>query len=190
LFENNAEVLPMFQDTSQFPWLAAISERWRAILDEARTVLPQFQEWGERHLYDNGWEVFGLSVAGRPLSENRAHCPVTSAAIDTVPGMVTGGFSLLRPGAHIKPHEGFSTPVLRCHLGLVVPDGCLFRVRSEVRPWREGEWLVFDDAHEHEAWNRSDAYRLVLLMDFLKPGVQVSPEERARMDAGFQAGLS
>ena len=37
--------------------------------------------------------------------------------------------------------------------------------------WREGECLVFDDAAEHEAWNRSGATRLVLLLDFLRPGV-------------------
>jgi aspartyl/asparaginyl beta-hydroxylase (cupin superfamily) len=180
----------MFQDVTRFPYLSTIADQWRDICDEARAVLPQFQEWGERHLYDKGWEVFGLSVANRPVPDNRVRCPITSAAVDLVPGMVTAGFSLLRPGAHIKPHEGFSTPVYRCHLGLVIPDGCLFRVRADTRPWKEGEWLVFDDAHEHEAWNRSDSYRLVLLMDFLKPGVAVTAEERARMVAGFQAGLS
>lgn len=42
---------------------------------------------------------------------------------------------------------------------------------DEIRPWREGECLVFDDTAEHEAWNRSDRMRTVLLLDVLRPGV-------------------
>jgi beta-hydroxylase len=29
---------------------------------------------------------------------------------------------------------------------------------------------VFDDTVEHEAWNRSEKNRIVLLLDFLRPG--------------------
>jgi ornithine lipid ester-linked acyl 2-hydroxylase len=45
------------------------------------------------------------------------------------------------------------------------------RVGDEVRAWQGGECLVFDDTTEHEAWNRSNADRLVLLLDFLRPGI-------------------
>ncbi|MFM8275542.1 MAG: aspartyl/asparaginyl beta-hydroxylase domain-containing protein, partial [Cyanobium sp.] len=49
---------------------------------------------------------------------------------------------------------------------LIVPESCGLRVASEVRSWREGECLVFDDTAEHEAWNRSSRTRVVLLLDF------------------------
>jgi aspartyl/asparaginyl beta-hydroxylase (cupin superfamily) len=45
------------------------------------------------------------------------------------------------------------------------------RVGSETRSLREGECLIFDDTVEHEAWNRAGHTRVVLLFDFLRPGV-------------------
>ena len=82
------------------------------------------------------------------------------------------GFSRLAPGAHIVPHrgyEGYSGYVLRLHLGLDVPAGCGIRVGTETKGWQEGKCLVFDDSFEHEAWNRGDRTRTVLLCDFLNP---------------------
>ena len=81
-------------------------------------------------------------------------------------------FSRLAPGAHIVPHcgyEGYSGYVLRLHLALDVPPGCAIRVGTETRSWQEGKCLVFDDSFEHEAWNRGDRTRTVLLCDFLNP---------------------
>ncbi|HXU80612.1 MAG TPA: aspartyl/asparaginyl beta-hydroxylase domain-containing protein, partial [Polyangia bacterium] len=75
------------------------------------------------------------------------------------------------PGTHIKPHVGWVRTVYRLHLGLVVPPDCALRVGAETTPWREGACLVFDDTVEHEAWNRSGQDRVVLLLDFLRPGV-------------------
>jgi aspartyl/asparaginyl beta-hydroxylase (cupin superfamily) len=77
----------------------------------------------------------------------------------------------MAPGTHIKPHVGWVRTVYRLHMGLVVPPDCALRVGAETRSWREGECLVFDDTVEHEAWNRSGDTRVVLLLDFLRPGV-------------------
>jgi hypothetical protein len=62
--------------------------------------------------------------------------------------------------------------VWRCHLPLRVPaeaERCGLEVGGEVRHWREGEALVFCDAHRHRAWNDSDEPRLVLVFDVMKP---------------------
>ena len=85
----------------------------------------------------------------------------------------------MAPGSHIAPHHGWVTTVYRAHLGLVVPGKCALRVGDEVRSWQEGEVLVFDDTAEHEAWNRSDHTRTVLLFDFLRPGHQKSAPDEA-----------
>jgi beta-hydroxylase len=37
--------------------------------------------------------------------------------------------------------------------------------------------LIFDDTVEHEAWNDSDLPRGVLLLDFLRPGVEGAVED-------------
>ena len=35
--------------------------------------------------------------------------------------------------------------------------------------WREGELVMFDDTFLHEAWNRSNSVRIILLMDCWNP---------------------
>jgi aspartate beta-hydroxylase len=75
----------------------------------------------------------------------------------------------------------------------VAPEGCSFRVGSETRYWKVGEAWVFDDTIDHEAWNRSEAPRAILICDTWNP--LVPPDEReaiirvmAAFDA-FHAGL-
>jgi aspartyl/asparaginyl beta-hydroxylase (cupin superfamily) len=53
----------------------------------------------------------------------------------------------------------------------------LGRVGNETRPWREGEVVIFDDSIEHEAWNRSQQLRVVLLFDIWRP--ELTDKERA-----------
>lgn len=82
------------------------------------------------------------------------------------------GFSRLAPRTHIEPHVGWAASVYRLHLGLVVPPKCQLRVADQTKTWQEGRCLVFDDTVEHKAWNDSDSARGVLLLDFLRPGVE------------------
>jgi aspartyl/asparaginyl beta-hydroxylase (cupin superfamily) len=58
---------------------------------------------------------------------------------------------------------------LICHLPLIVPPGCRFRVGGEVREWEEGKLLIFDDTIEHEAWNDGPEDRVVLIFDIWRP---------------------
>jgi aspartyl/asparaginyl beta-hydroxylase (cupin superfamily) len=58
---------------------------------------------------------------------------------------------------------------LICHLPLLVPGQCTFRVGNELRDWHKGEAWLFDDTIEHEAWNRSDQDRAVLILDCWNP---------------------
>jgi aspartyl/asparaginyl beta-hydroxylase (cupin superfamily) len=81
-------------------------------------------------------------------------------------------FSILEPGKHLPPHRGPYNGVLRLHLGLIVPeprDQLGIRVENQLYRWREGEAVIFDDAYEHEAWNRTEHTRVVLFVDFIKP---------------------
>jgi len=52
---------------------------------------------------------------------------------------------------------------------LLVPRDCALNVGGEVHEWREGRAVVFDDTYEHEAWNRSDRTRVVLIFDIWNP---------------------
>lgn len=163
----------MFVDTDELDFVPALESAWRDIRDECLALSANtFEPWVQREMYGEGWSVYGLIAFGRRIDDALRTCPRTAAAIAEIPGVTTVGFSRLAPGTHIKPHIGWVKTVYRLHLGLVVPPDCALRVGDDVRPWREGECLVFDDTTEHEAWNRSDHDRLVLLLDFVRPGME------------------
>jgi aspartyl/asparaginyl beta-hydroxylase (cupin superfamily) len=60
---------------------------------------------------------------------------------------------------------------------LITPYHCALRVGGETRSWTQGQCFIFDDTVEHEAWNRSDSDRVVLMIDFTKPGTCYSLPE-------------
>ena len=157
----------MFKDSTDYEFTQILEANWQVIRKELEQISGKdFLDWPEKHLYGKGWQTFGLYAFGMKLGKNCQICPETTKLVDKIPNMVTAGFSLLLPGTHIAPHTGYPDGVLRCHLGLVGCDGCSLRVGDQVQNWQEGKCLVFDDTTEHEAWNRGDRTRVVLLIDF------------------------
>ncbi len=120
------------------------------------------------------WTAFHLNKAGR-IDQNCVRCPKTAAVMDSLPlaeaeaYMPEVFFSVLQPDAHIIPHYGQMNIRLTVHLGLIIPNGCSIRAGDETRSWTEGKILVFDDSFEHEAWNRSDSDRIVLIFEVWNP---------------------
>lgn len=158
-----------FIDTADYPFTKILESAYPSIRREMEGIpLSRYKEWYERGLYTNLWLVYGLFAMGHKLTANCQACPETVKALEQVPDLTTAGFSCLLPGTHIKPHEGFSKMVLRCHLGLSVPqpETCVLKVDGVEGHWREGKCLIFDDMLTHEAWNRGTEPRIVLLLDF------------------------
>ena len=128
------------------------------------------------------WSAFYLWKDGELVTENAARCPQTMKRLDDIPLARTKNrspsvlFSLLRPGARIPPHSGLVNTRLICHLPLIVPQDCGFRVGNDTRTPIEGKAWVFDDTMEHEAWNRSDRTRVILLFEIWRP--EFTEEER------------
>lgn len=171
---------PVF-DNAEFPWVQEIEAAFpdirrelAAVLD-SRVRLPAFQDivTDVRSITDDEhWKVFMLGGYGITAERNIARCPRTWAAVRRIPGFQAAMFSVFEPGKRLPPHRGPYNGVLRLHLGLVVPEQAEqagIRVGEVTRHWAEGEVLVFDDAFEHEAWNRTEQTRVVLFVDFAKP---------------------
>ena len=62
--------------------------------------------------------------------------------------------------------------ILDVHLGLQVPAPavrCRVRIGDRIRRWNEGELLILDDTFDHEVWNDTDGWRVVLFVDFVRP---------------------
>jgi hypothetical protein len=129
--------------------------------------LNNSKDWSAIHLLRNGTRV----------DANARHCAATMDLLASLPQPSVQGvspnamFSLLAPHTHIPPHNGIANTRLVCHLPLIVPAGCRFRVGAERREWRRGEAWVFDDTIEHEAANDSDDLRVVFICDVWHPGL-------------------
>ena len=171
-----AELLALLRDDGNF----------RPYVDFA----PETQEardWREL----NGkldWSCFYFYHHGRRDEDNCARCPATAALLDSLDLMRVDGhgpeimFSVLRPHTRIKPHYGSVNGRVVIHVPLIIPPNCgALRVAGEARSWVEGECLVFDDSFEHEAWNDSDAVRVVLIVDTWNPAL--TPAEREAFGA-------
>jgi beta-hydroxylase len=170
-----------FFEPEDYPWVAKVEaeapfiRRELDVLLQRRDQIPNFQDLSEKQkplTQGEQWKTFFLYGYGAEAEENCKQCPETVRILKYIPGMKTAMFSILAPGKHIPPHRGMYKGMLRYHLGLVIPGApgaCRIRVGNEVRSWREGQSLVFDDSHEHEAWNDSAGYRVVLFVDLLRP---------------------
>jgi beta-hydroxylase len=172
---------PAVYDNALFPWAAEIESEWRKIRAELENVLIRKDELPDFHEIaadvasistDPGWKTFLLTAYGVKSDRNIALCPETWRIVQKIPGLKTAMFSIFEPGKHLPAHRGPYNGVLRFHLGLIVPeprDQVAIRVGSQTSHWEEGRALIFDDAYEHEAWNRTDKVRVVLFVDFVKP---------------------
>ena len=172
---------PPIYDNAVFPWTTEIEREWRAIRTELDRVLLRKEDLPGFHeisadvatiSQDRGWKTFLLSGYGFKSDANIKRCPQTWRVCQKIPGLITVMFSILEPGKHLPPHRGPYNGVLRLHLGLIVPEPreqLGIRVDKEIYRWNEGEAVVFDDAYEHEAWNKTPHTRVVLFVDFVKP---------------------
>ncbi len=172
---------PAVYDISNFPWAAGVEGEWRTIRRELENVLKRKDELPDFHdiaaevasiSKAPGWKTFLLAGYGVKSERNIAVCPETWRILQKVPGLKTAMFSIFEPGKHLPAHRGPYNGVLRFHLGLVVPEPreqIAIRVANRVCHWEEGRALIFDDAYEHEAWNKTDKVRVILFVDFVRP---------------------
>ncbi|RMF24840.1 MAG: aspartyl/asparaginyl beta-hydroxylase domain-containing protein, partial [Cyanobacteria bacterium J083] len=171
-----------FFAANKFSWTKDLEANWYVIRQELDTILryteqlPNFQDISPDQGYsiaqDNLWKTYFLYGYGVKLQENCQRCPMTAKIIEQIPGMKTAFFSILLPGKHIPEHRGPYKGVIRCLLGLKVPQApekCAIRVGDETRHWQEGKVMLFDDSFPHEAWNYSSEIRVVLFLDIVRP---------------------
>ncbi|MBI1840178.1 MAG: aspartyl/asparaginyl beta-hydroxylase domain-containing protein [Verrucomicrobia bacterium] len=172
---------PPVYDTRVFPWAAEIESEWRMIrleLDQVMTFRDQIPSFHEilkevgAITTDDSWKTYFLAGIGMNCEENAKRCPETARLLRKIPGMKTAFFSILSPRKHIPAHRGAFNGILRFHLGLLVPnprEKVRIRIGNDFHHWTEGKALIFDDTFNHEVWNDTNGYRVVLFVDFTRP---------------------
>ena len=172
---------PPVYENELFPWAPGVEADWRLVraeLDQVmryRDQIPSFHEILKEVstiTTDHNWKTFFLAGIGMDCEENARRCPETMRVLKKIPGMTTAFFSILSPHKHIPAHRGAYNGILRLHLALLVPEPreqCRIRIGNDFHHWTEGKALIFDDTFNHEVWNDTDGYRVVLFVDFARP---------------------
>jgi aspartyl/asparaginyl beta-hydroxylase (cupin superfamily) len=192
-----------FYERDEFAWLSAVEaavpdmqEELAIALAENDSFDPYVVGTGERpspsnRLLNNpDWGARYFWQNGEAVSRQATACPATMAALALAPMPVIAKrspialWSMLKPGTQIQPHHGLLNTRLICHVPLMTPTGCALRVGNEVREWVAGKTLIFDDSIEHEAWNHSNATRVVLLFEIWRP--EISANERQALTTVFE----
>jgi hypothetical protein len=195
-----------YHDRALFPWLerleaatGAIAEDFQRVMAAERAELVPYiqypddvplRQWAALNR-NKAWTAIHLVRNGVTVEANARHCPAVMGLLGTLEQPViprrgpNAMFSLLAPGAHIPPHVGVANTRLVCHLPLIVPPGCWFRVGGETRLWEPGKAWIFDDTIEHEAMNPTGELRVILIVDTWHP--DLSGAERGAVAAVMAA---
>ena len=179
-----------FYDRSYFPWAEKLEAATPIFQAELEKVMRE--DWERFNPYiqlpagapvnqwtalnrSPDWSTFFLWRDGTRNDDGCRRCPQSAAALESLPLAHQPGFgptamfSVLQPRTNMPAHTGSTNVRLICHLPLILPGNCRFRVGNDVREWRMGESFVFDDSIEHEAWNDSGQVRVVLIFDVWNP---------------------
>lgn len=165
-----------WHDAQRYFWVKLLEENYEAIKKEALNIFNEnlmdvHPENDDLSGYGT-WNTFFFYKNGTKYLENHKKCPITSSILQKIPGVDIAGrtyFSAMTPGIHIKPHCGPHNFKLRTHLGIATHENAVIRVSDAIKPWQDGQCIVFDDSFEHEVWNRSDITRIVLIVDVWNP---------------------
>lgn len=184
-----------YLDKRLVPETGALEDAWQMVREELAVLLTG--EQGRERVFHSdeleranlrgerglpSWNGYYFHRHGELREDNRRACPRTAELLDNLPlcrireHAPETLFSVLAPGTHLLPHRGITNTRVVGHLALIVPPDCALKVADQEYAWREGEVVLFDDTYLHEAWNRSEQLRVVLIFDLWNP--QLSGAER------------
>lgn len=169
--------LPAYFKASRYPWVGKVEEAYPKIREELEHILEagtHFRPYPNKKVSGStkSWKTLTFMAWGIRYRSKTRLAPATMNVFRQIPGLVSVSINLLEPNGHIAPHYGDTSATMRGHLGMVIPGELPeigFKVDGQERSWREGEVLLFCDAHQHEAWNHTASPRFILLFDIIRP---------------------
>ena len=161
-----------FDQKIVYPNLTLLIDHFNVIEQEflmiKNNVPKLWHQWIENQL-----DVFPLYFFGKWTSIAKQYLPNTCHLLQQLgDSMVTANISCLKSHSQIQPHMGWgdlANHILRCHLGISVPDVCGCVCDNFVVMHKTKEWLVFDDSKMHSSFNYSDTHRFILIIDMKRP---------------------
>mmetsp|Transcript_7980 Transcript_7980/g.21038 ORF Transcript_7980/g.21038 Transcript_7980/m.21038 type:complete len:259 (+) Transcript_7980:233-1009(+) len=176
---------PWHEPATRQKWAKKLEKEWTVVRDELAAALADDGKleaegnnvWaGAKNAtsaaaYGQGWKTLGLCDRTVWDDTNAALFPRTCELLHRakVP-LLEAFFAKMPPKSVIGPHSDMCNFALTAHLGVDVPEGeCSLTVGDGTREWRNGETMLFDTSILHEAENRADRTRYILMMRIYHP---------------------
>lgn len=174
----NIKIHQGFYDLSIFPNLSNINTN--IIKEELNSIInKEWKDWPEHDLwkrpnFSTSWKVIPLMTFGE-WSKFSDYFPKTKGLFQNFE-VINIGFSKLGPKTKLKLHKGWgnlSNNILRCHLGIDVPEECYLYVMdpygNHYQKQENNKMIIFDDSLYHSANNNSNKDRIVMIIDLKRP---------------------
>jgi len=183
-----------FWNIGDFGWSKKLSKGYNTVRKEFSSVMGDMTKlqtegnnvWAgaltdEASGYGEGWKTLVLMDRGMWDEANCNMFPKTAKVIkDSGIPTTEVFFASMKPHSDIKMHSDFTNLVLTSHLALDIPDNgnnkCLLTIGNEERQWINGEVMLFDTSIMHNAVNKSDGVRYILMFRLWHP--DLTPIER------------
>lgn len=164
----------------RFPWSAEIEALYPEIRSEVermiqlKTHLPKVHEilpMTHLRFEERDWRQVTFLSYGHWIEDHCALYPSVAKAFRMVPNLQLGTLSILKPGETIPNHAHIYKGFLIFHLGVLIPEegDCAIKIAGQVARWEPGKILVIDPTYEHEVWNNTDTWRVIVLGEFSRP---------------------
>jgi hypothetical protein len=164
-----------FYHPDQFKELNILKENWIEIRNEIINYEKNIGFKGASFksspdVTGSEWNVIYLKSFNLDYHKNKKKFPFLISLIDKIPNSVFAAISVIPPNTTIEPHYGDTNGIVRCHLGIIIPESYPkigIRVGNEEMGWEEGKIISFINVQEHSVWNKSDKKRYIVMIDIV-----------------------
>lgn len=126
----------------------------------------QFIDYPVLSYTNGGWKVTGINWRGCRINQYEKQFPLFFNIIDKYRDLIQiAGYSVLEPNSVIFKHRD-DDEMITCHLPLKIPQGdCRFKIGDHLVKYTEGKSIMFYSNDLHEAWNKTNEQRVILLVE-------------------------
>ena len=168
---------PLYREIFMLNEALVIWNNFEIFRDEVSNIYKTFKTIKNDMFYytliktEPEWTRLYLTWQNKTDPKGKQLCPKSSALIESMPNIKMAMFSVITPGAKIKPHTGPYRGCIRLHMGLITPNSneCFINIDGTNYSWRDGEVILLDDSYLHYVENNTDKHRVILICDVLRP---------------------
>lgn len=132
---------------------------------------PEHLGYGNRYGKIDVNEVDGFAETRKILGQHEAYARTQRFNSYAQYNFMSTTFTVLYPGASIRPHFGPTNYKYRIHLCLDIDGEGGIVTAYGTRYWKAGQIFILDDSYLHAGFYEGTRPRVILMVDIAKPGL-------------------